>query len=60
MGFAFQKVILIHHILIFGIERAHGFDMDLILKTLLSSVVSFVVIVLFYIIFRVKLINGEE
>ena len=58
--FSIFLMILIHHILIFGIERARGFDMDLILKTLLSSVVSFVVIVLFYIIFRVKLINGEE
>lgn len=54
-------LILIHHFIIFSIENfnLNSFYTPL-LKSVISSIITFIIILLFYSIFRIKIIDGEK
>ncbi len=59
--FSILILIFIHHLIIFSIENFNFAKIHyLILKVLLSSVITFSIILLLYSIFRIKIVNGEE
>ncbi|MFV0531463.1 MAG: hypothetical protein ACK5MD_08485 [Flavobacteriales bacterium] len=59
--FSVLILIFVHHFIIFSIEN-FNFAMIhyLMLKILLSSIITFSIILLLYSIFRIKILNGEE
>ncbi|APD06237.1 hypothetical protein UJ101_00699 [Flavobacteriaceae bacterium UJ101] len=59
--FSVLILIFIHHLIIFSIENFNFATIHyLLFKVLLSSVITFSIILLLYSIFRIKIVNGEE